>query len=87
MQCTCIFSVLYINIKDVKKKEKVIFFREKWRQFFYRPVVLEGAAKLKVDPGAAAVVVVVPKPPNAPEKTKQIMTNGIKDVTQKQVRE
>lgn len=30
--------------------------------------MLEGVAKLKVDPGAAAVVVVVPKPPNVPEK-------------------
>ncbi len=31
-------------------------------------MVLEGAAKLKVEPGAAAVVVVVPKPPNVPTK-------------------
>lgn len=29
-------------------------------------MVLEGAAKLKVDPGAAADVVVVPNPPNVP---------------------
>lgn len=29
-------------------------------------MVLAGAAKLKVEPGAAAVVVVVPNPPNVP---------------------
>ena len=32
------------------------------------PVVLAGVAKLKVEPGTAAAVVLVPKPPKAPER-------------------
>lgn len=51
-----------------KKKGKLIFLFEVWTQLYCWPVVLLGAAKLKVDPGAAAVVVVAPKPPNAPVK-------------------
>ena len=37
------------------------------------PVVLAGVAKLKVEPGTAAAVVLVPKPPKAPEqKTRRL---------------
>lgn len=32
------------------------------------PAVLVGAAKLKVEPGTAAEVVLVPKPPKAPDQ-------------------
>lgn len=39
-----------------------------WSTSWQSPVVLLGAAKLKVDPVAAAVGAVVPKPPNEPVK-------------------
>lgn len=45
-------------------KCKLLNWSERWQS----PVALLGVAKLKVDPAGAAVVVVVPKPPNEPVK-------------------
>lgn len=44
-----------------------------------------GAVKLKVEPGAAVVVVVAPKPPNVPGEEGKASTNETKKATERKV--